>query len=177
MKRNIVTSFAIGLLCCLPTLTQAHAKKLYEPKLRYQPNSKNRFDASKYTMGNYARDIHPGILKQEIRKHMKSEQKAFYNLIKQIATDQELEVIDRIEKLLELAEVNISNPPKLRNIVLNSAALLAHRDLEEDERTETLKLIIEKAPHLQWMLNIRNNPNLLRLAEIQYSILIEDGAI
>jgi len=176
MKRNFVTSFTIGLLSCLPALTQAHAQKLYEPKLRYQPNSKNRFDISKYTMGDYATKIYPGTLKQDLKKHMKVEQKTFFKLIREIATDAELEVIDRIEKLLELGEINLKNPPK-RNMALNSAALLAHRGLEENERTETLKRIIEKAPHLQWMLNIGGNPNLLRLAEIQYNLLIEDEGI
>lgn len=112
-------------------------------------------------------------LREKLRVHMGLEDRRLYNRCREIARDQEKKVEERIQSLVTLSNQDGLSRSK-RFMVLNNAVLLAHKELEGDDREKTLGNLGEQTSQAKWLLQENPNSNLLRLSQVQYEILVGD---
>lgn len=111
--------------------------------------------------------------REKMRTVLNTDEKKLYNQIRAISKDTQKPTKERIEELIKLSESKEFSQEK-KNLILSNAVLLAHTELEGDERGEVLEELKDKTPQAKWLLRKSPNVNLLKVSKLQYDVLTSD---
>ena len=128
------------------------------------------FTPNKLQMKNRAKIPTANEVRKSLRSFMSVSERKLYNKIREIASNKKKATSEKIDEIVKIADDEKLTRSK-KNLALSNAVLVAHMELKEDARTETLKKLNEKAPQAKWLLKKTPNPNLIKLSELQYTIL------